>query len=66
MCHYTDKKTHFKHIFESFCPCTDPLWLDESNDSLGFFCVGARISYKKKSIRNVAKLLNFAQLSDKD
>ena len=26
-CHYTDKKTHFSHIFESFCPCTDPLWL---------------------------------------
>ena len=25
--HYTDKKTHFLHIFESFCPCTDPLWL---------------------------------------
>ena len=27
VCHYTDKKTHFSHIFESFCPCTDPLWL---------------------------------------
>ena len=26
VCHYTDKKTHFSHIFESFCPCTDPLW----------------------------------------
>ena len=24
---YTDKKTCFLHIFESFCPCTDPLWL---------------------------------------
>ena len=21
------KKTHFSHNFESFCPCTDPLWL---------------------------------------
>ena len=21
VCHYTDKKTHFSHIFESFCPC---------------------------------------------
>ena len=21
------QKTHFLHIFESFCPCTDPLWL---------------------------------------
>ena len=27
VCHHTDKKTHFSHIFESFCPCTDPLWL---------------------------------------
>ena len=30
VCHYTDKKTPFSHIFESFCPCTDPLcmlWL---------------------------------------
>ena len=25
--HYTDKKTHFLHILESFCPYTDPLWL---------------------------------------
>ena len=25
VCHYTDKKTYFSHIFESFCPCTDPL-----------------------------------------
>ena len=24
VCHYTDKKTNFSHIFESFCPCTDP------------------------------------------
>ena len=27
VCHYRDKKTLFSHIFESFCPCTDPLWL---------------------------------------
>ena len=27
VCHYTDKKDSFSHIFESFCPCTDPLWL---------------------------------------
>ena len=28
MCHYTDKKTHFSHIFESLklSVCTDPLW----------------------------------------
>ena len=25
--HYTDKKIHLLHNFESFCPCTDPLWL---------------------------------------
>ena len=25
--HYTDKKVSFLHIFDSFCPCSDPLWL---------------------------------------
>ena len=27
VCHYTDKRTYFAHIFESSCPFTDPLWL---------------------------------------
>ena len=36
--HYTDKKTHFLHIFESFCLCTDPLRLKWVKWLIWVFC----------------------------
>ena len=45
VCHYTDKKTHFLHIFDRHFVLV--LTHYGSNDSLGFFCVLSSFSFSR-------------------